>query len=193
MTQRKFTQEELARARAGDFLLSDRAAIEAQVKEEQRVAKAKRDEANRELDASRWQRFVAKVKRERQEDAERLKGETEAINAMTPQEYDRWQKNQPPADLAPRVQKGVGIALGDLATEAAKERNRTLAAREQELELPRLQREHSESVDAYRLERRISEDEAKALIAAARERENEQLAALGDCPSLELIESQVPS
>jgi hypothetical protein len=69
-------------------------------KEREDAAKAERAKVNPEVEASRRQRFLKKVRGERQQRAERLRGEKEVINAMTPAEYDAWKQNTPPPSSA---------------------------------------------------------------------------------------------
>jgi hypothetical protein len=191
MSDRRFTQSEIEAILKGEMVLhiADREVFRKQREEEQLRAKTKREqEQGQEVAAGRYERLKAKVRREWAERSEREKGENEAINAMTPAEYDRWKQNTPPPDLAPRFQKGEMIALQDVMAEERKAANREREAREQELGLPKLQAAHAAKVEKIRDERLAAEAAADEAKVNAREREQEQLAELGDCPTLESLQ-----
>jgi len=140
--------------------------------------------------ALRWEQYLRKVRREEQEKAEQQQLEHEAVAAMTPAEYDAWKRRVPvPAGLVPRLPTRYAIALGDIATEDAKQRNREIERREADAGLPQAQAAHAARVQEIRDERIAAEAEADEAKRAAREREQAQVAELGPCPTLESLEA----
>jgi len=74
-------------------------------------------------------------------------------------------------------------------TEERQRQNREREAREQELGLPKLQADHAAKAQEFRDERLAAEAAADEAKRNAREREQQQLAEHGDCPTLESLES----
>ena len=154
------------------------------------AAKAKQAEVGVELDGKRWQRFVAKVRRERQARIEQREADDAIVAAMNPiqlNEYLSRQRQQPPRREP--LPKGWVIALQDAATEDAKARNREREQREADAGLPTLQARYDERVQEIRDARALAVADAaerhRTTVAEALETEREQLAELGERPSLE--------
>ena len=81
------------------------------------------------------------------------------------------------------------IALMDVETEDRKAAVEQREQRERDLGLPQLQRDHAAKVEAFRQERLAAEAAAEQAKVNARDWEREQLAELGDCPTLEQLEA----
>jgi hypothetical protein len=173
---------------AGDASISDY--VKRQRLQELRKAEAL---AQRELDgavveAERWERFKAKVRREEEEKADARRVEDEALKAMTPAEYDAWKRDVPVSGQAQGLPPRYVMALEDCRRDDEIARSREREEAEQRAGLPKAQAAHAARVQELRDERIAAEADADEAQQAARERELQALEALGPPPTLESLE-----
>ena len=164
------------------------AEIEEKLKRESPEYKAQQEREGREIETSRWERYKAKVRREEAERAQQRQLEDEAIRAMTPAEYDAFKKRVPDPGLTPLFPPRYMMALEDNRRDDAKARIAERERRERDLGLPKLQAAHAAKVEQIRAERLEAEAAAEEAKRNARDYEREQLASLGECPTLESLE-----
>jgi hypothetical protein len=161
----------------------------------QEQEKAKREADHLAAEGSRWQRFRAKVRREKEEAEEADARDAETLAAMSPEQLARHYAKHPPdpSERAPHLPKQHWIALDDDRRERAKAEAAEREQREQDLGLPKLQQRWHAQVEELHQERLAAEREADEAKKAARDWEAEQLEALGPCPTLESLEAKVPA
>jgi hypothetical protein len=111
---------------------------------------------------------------------------------MTPAEYDAWKKNVPAAiGLAPKLPTRYMIALDEIRTEDRKAAAAEREQRERDAGLPQAQAAHAARVQEIHDARVQTVAECREAERAAFQLEQEQLAELGPCPSLESLEAKV--
>jgi hypothetical protein len=172
---------------AGDDSISDY--VKRQRLQELRKAEAL---AQRELDgagieAERWERFKAKVRREEQEKADARRVEGEALKAMTPAEYDAWKRDVPvsgqPRGLPPRYV----MALEDIRRDEMQAANREREEAEQRAGLPKAQAAHTARLQEIRDDRAAVRERCLEAEQAADEAQREAEEQLGPSPTLESL------
>jgi hypothetical protein len=156
----------------------------------QEAEKAKREADHQAAESSRWERFRAKVRREAQERDEAEARDAETLAAMSPEALARHYAKHPPlpSDRVQRLPTQHWLALDDDRRERAKAEIAEREKRERDLGLAKLQKRHAARIEEFHQERLAAERIADDAKRAAREREHEQLEALGPCPTLESLE-----
>jgi hypothetical protein len=143
-----------------------------------------------ELGGLQWADFVNKVRGERRAREQQRRRDEQALDAMSPREYDRWRKAREsrPVEVRPFAPREV-IALQDARTQDLKAMNKAREERAERLGLPKAQRDwqrrDEEITKAGQAKRAQLHEDERALNEWIREQREQ----LGPAPTLESLEA----